>query len=310
MTERDVNVIPSPEVLNQARVSALIYYPLKSGAGIPIEKTAEVVRTGLKHDRIFMLVDENGKLISQRENPKVSLINTDCSFGGPEAYPSSVVFSCPGARLDILHLPTFKGEIFTAKLHRDEVQVVDQGERINKWFSDFLGTKVALVVKSPDFTRGLDPIFSDQGEVLFADGYPFLIASDESISDLNSRMTTELPMDRFRPNIVLSGTGIPYAEDYMQKFRIGDVEFEVVKPCSRCVITTTDQKTGERTSKDETGTEPLKTLRSYRRGIDYAGRKGVFFAQNAVNLNTGSISVGDQVQVLEFSDSPNFQIAD
>jgi uncharacterized protein YcbX len=132
--------------------------------------------------------------------------------------------------------------------------------------------------------RPANPAFAPPGaRVSFADGFPFLLISEESLADLNGRLAVPLPMNRFRPNLVVAGCE-PYAEDGWKEIRIGDVKLRVVKPCERCLVTTTDQATGER------GKEPLRTLATYRKvGND------VMFGQNVVHENTGELRVGDAV---------------
>src|SRR5262249_19187395 len=155
------------------------------------------------------------------------------------------------------------------------------------WLSDYLGQKCRLV-RMADFTvRRLDERYAKDGEVGFADGYPFLLISEASLSDLNERLAEPVPMNRFRPNIVTSGSG-SYAEDRWKTIRIGTLEFRVVKPCDRCVITTVNQSTGDK------GIEPLRTLATYRKS-----EAGVIFGQNLVHQGTGSIYVGDSIEILE-----------
>jgi uncharacterized protein YcbX len=142
---------------------------------------------------------------------------------------------------------------------------------------------------SVDHARRVNPEFFPAGAyTAFSDGYPLLLLSEASLEDLNARLPEPLPMDRFRPNLVVRGCA-PYAEDGWRRIRIGAIELAVVKPCDRCVVTTIDQATGERS-----GTEPLRTLAGYRNT-----ERGVLFGQNVVHLGQGSIEVGAEVEVLE-----------
>ena len=169
----------------------------------------------------------------------------------------------------------------TATVWRDTCDVVWTGERPAAWFSEALGTPCSLVHMPVETVRPADPAFAPSGvRVSFADGFPLLLISEESLADLNARLPTPLPMNRFRPNLVIRGED-PYVEDSLTAFRLGGIEFRVVKPCDRCVVTTTDQETTER------GVEPLRTLATYRK----VGGE-VMFGQNVVHLGTGRLSVG------------------
>jgi len=162
--------------------------------------------------------------------------------------------------------------------------VVDGGA--GEWFTRLLGVRSQLVYMPDDVVRPVDPTYGvSTDRVSFADGFPFLLISQESLDDLNRRLAVPLPMNRFRPNLVVSGCA-PFAEDGWPGFAAGGVEFRVVKPCARCVITTTDQATGER------GREPLRTLATYRN----VGGK-VMFGQNVIHRGTGSLELGNRVEL-------------
>jgi hypothetical protein len=170
---------------------------------------------------------------------------------------------------------------------RDECEAIDEGDGAARWFTDHLGVGVRLVRLANDDARPLGTTAAQPGDrVSFADAYPFLLLSLGSLRHLNSRLNLPVPMDRFRPNIVVDGCK-PHAEDGWASIRIGEVDFDVTKPCARCVVTTTDQETGER------GREPLQTLASYR---TEDGR--VLFGQNLVQRGTGTVRVGDDVEIL------------
>jgi uncharacterized protein YcbX len=144
---------------------------------------------------------------------------------------------------------------------------------------------------SPGFTRSVNPSYavSESDQVGYADGFPFLLISEESLEDLNSRMAEPLPMNRFRPNIVIKGSGVPFIEDRIRQIKIGEIVFSIVKPCARCKITTTNQQTAE------VGKEPLKTLATFRKVV----RRGVMFGQNLIHENRGTLQVGDKVELLK-----------
>ncbi|MGI8554576.1 MAG: MOSC domain-containing protein [Dehalococcoidia bacterium] len=262
-------------------VTALYHYPIKSCAGRPLER-AEFDRRGILHDRELMLVDSAGKcFLTQRELPRMALIR-------PRISETTLTVESVGMPpLIVPILPD--GPQYPVTIWRDTCRAVDQGEAAAAWFAAFLGVDCRLVRLTDGFVRPVDPAYATDpaDEVGFADGYPFLLLSEESLADLNRRLAEPLPVNRFRPNILVAGGGQPYLEDHVKTLRIGSVIFHVVKPCARCTIPTTDQETGAR------GKEPLATLATYRR----AGN-AVLFAQNLIHTAPGAIRVGDPVTVL------------
>jgi uncharacterized protein YcbX len=157
---------------------------------------------------------------------------------------------------------------------------------IQEWFFEALGKEVRLVLIDDKTSRPVDPEYALNGEeVSFADGFPYLITNQASLDDLNSRLDFPVPMERFRPNLVISGAQ-PYEEDNWDKIYAGSAVFKVVKPCGRCVVTTIDQDTAEK------GSEPLKTLSTYRKI-----NNKIIFGQNAVLVKSGSIVKGDEIKV-------------
>jgi uncharacterized protein YcbX len=186
--------------------------------------------------------------------------------------------------------PSETGERRPAQIWRDTVAVVDQGGEASEWLSAHLGTPARLVRLPAESVRPIDPTYATRptDQVSLADGFPLLLVSEESLVDLNRRLAEPLPMNRFRPNVVVRGWGVAYGEDTWAAIRIGQVKAAVVKACARCVITTTDQRTAER------GIEPLATLATYRRVAH-----GVAFGQNLIPTSTGLIQVGDRVMVMQ-----------
>lgn len=264
-------------------VSEVNVYPVKSCGGIALD-AASIGERGFVNDRRWMLLDERGSMITQREAPTMALIKTAVD-------DHALRLSAPG-RPDFALPLDQPGERVAVTIWRDKgVGAVEQGAAVAAWFSDYLGQPAHLVRFAADFVRHVDIAYAHAAtdQVGFADGYPFLILSEESLADLNTRLDQPLPMNRFRPNIVVRGADKPYAEDDWQTIRIGDVIFDVVKACARCAITTTDQATAER------GKEPLHTLATYR----IVRKSGPVFGQNAIHRSTGVIHVGDAVEVLE-----------
>jgi uncharacterized protein len=270
----------------QMRVTSLHYYPVKSCGGTSIPH-ATIGARGFVEDRAWMVTTGDGLFLTQREMPRLALIRpcTDADtlvLTAPGMPPLRVIRRTDGPRRDVV-------------VWDDTCCTLDQGDEPARWLSTFLGSPCRLVRMADDFVRQTDPVYSAAfaGQVGFADGYPMLLITQASLDDLNRRLAEPLPMSRFRPNIVVSGTG-PYAEDGWGLIRIGQISFGVVKPCARCPITTTDQDTAE------VGKEPLRTLATYR----HVRGRGVMFGQNLIHTVAGSISVGDPVEILEPAATP------
>ncbi len=264
---------------SRPHLSEIYIYPVKSVGGISLQK-AEVDSRGLRYDRRWMVVDETGTFLSQRRFPKMATITAAMDehrlrLSAPDMPDITVPLKTPPVRQ------------FEVRIWKDICLAYSCGTETGEWFSEILKLRCRLVYMPDESDRPADPAYSPvKTQVSFADAFPFLIISRASLDDLNSRLKEKLPMNRFRPNLVFSGTSA-YAEDYWKLIRIGDVRLHVVKPCSRCVITTTDQKTGK------TGREPLKTLATYRK----VGDK-VYFGQNAIQDNEGTLQVGYSLEIL------------
>ncbi len=262
-------------------VTGLYVYPIKSCGGTSLAR-AEIGPRGIRHDREFMIVDAgNGEMLTQRELPRMALIR-------PTAGEGTLRVEAPGMPA-VEVAPVAEGDERPVTVWRDTCRAVDQGDEIGGWLSEFLGSDVRLMRMAEDEVRPVDPTYAtgERDQVGFADGYPFLLISEESLVDLNGRMAEPLPMNRFRPNIVVAGGGEPYLEDSWQRIRIGAIAFRVAKACARCAIPTTNQATAER------GKEPLTTLATYRKG-----ERGVLFGQNLIQDETGTIAVAERVVVV------------
>ncbi len=260
------------------RVSALTCYPVKSCRGIALE-SAEVTERGLRHDREWMVVDAEGRFLSQRTRPELARVRVALASEG-------LLLSAPGLEELTVPLACPDKSDRTVTIWRDTVVAESAGKDASRWFSRLLGAPCELVRMPADSRRRPDPGRSRPDDrVGFADAFPFLLLAEASLAELNRRLERPVPMDRFRPNIVVAGCA-PHAEDSWTTLRIGPVLFRVAKPCARCVITTTDQETGTR------GPEPLRTLATYRT-VD--GR--VLFGQNLLHEGRGTIRVGDPCEV-------------
>lgn len=182
----------------------------------------------------------------------------------------------------------------SVRVWRSDVEALLVSEKVDEWFSKYIERPCHLVWMPKNVRRDVNEAYkAGEGIVSFADGYPFLLASMSSLQDLNGRLEQGISMNRFRPNLVIEGPPA-FAEDRWKKVKIGEITFAVVKPCDRCAVITIDQTTGKR------GAEPLKTLASFRRHD-----KRIFFGQNLIPLNEGTIKVGDLVEVLEEHDEAN-----
>lgn len=257
-------------------VRALTIYPIKGCRGISLQH-AHIEDIGLKDDRRFMVIDADNRFVSQREVPRMALI-------GVVDHPTGWTLSAPDME-PLTFTPTHDGVAQPATLWRDTALVVSQGAPIAAWLSRFLGIPVQLVAMHPSYRRHVSSTYARHAEdaVSFADGYASLLANQASLDELNQRLATPIGMDRFRPNIVVDGAEA-WAEDTWQAIHIGQTLSYAVKPCARCVVTTTDQATAVR------GQEPLRTMAPYR-----TRELGVIFGQNLIHARTGTIRVGDVV---------------
>ena len=261
-------------------IASLIYYPIKACRGHTVD-ASNVERSGLEYDRRMMVTTTEGGFLTQREHPKLALVT-------PSISGQKLTLSAPGTdelTIDIRKTgPTRPVDIWRSK----GVQAVDQGKGAAEWFSDWLESSIRLVHIAEGYIRRVSQEYAINADdhTAFADGYPILLASEESLADLNARLDAPLPMNRFRPNLVVRNCG-PFAEDTWSRIRVGDIEMAVVKSCARCVVTTIDKKTLEKSR------EPLKTLASYRNQ-----NGGVMFGQNIIPLNEGRLKLGMNVEVL------------
>ncbi|MGV9457093.1 MOSC domain-containing protein [Streptomyces sp. NPDC003635] len=273
--------------MGNAQLQSIHVHPVKAFRGIA-PREAVVEPWGLTGDRRWMLIDDGGKVVTQRQQPRLAVAAAELLPDG------GLRLSAPG--MDPLTVPVPRpGTTVWAEIFRDKVEAVPaEDPAVHAWLSAYLGAGTRLVhMDDPATRRPVDPEYAQPGEtVSFADGYPLLLASTASLDALNSLIADgdhagegPLPMNRFRPNVVVSGTEA-WAEDDWTRVTIGEVAFRVAKMCGRCVVTTTDQETAGR------GKEPLFTLGRHRR----IGGKLVF-GQNLVPLTGGTIRVGDPVEV-------------
>lgn len=265
-------------------LSGLYRYPLKSAAGEALRETM-LDALGVQGDRRWMVVDaESGRFLTQRLLAQMTQLqarwlgSTHLQLSAPDMADLQVA------------VPDEQAPLRGVTIWRDSLQVPDAGDQAAQWLSQFLGRACRLVQVSEARARQVDTAYAEVGDkVAFADGFPLLLIGQASLDDLSARVGRSLPMLRFRPNLVVSGSE-PYAEDSWKRIRIGDLEFRVAKGCSRCIMTTLDPQTGERSA----DREPLATLKTYRE------REGeVYFGQNLIACGEGQLRLDMPVQVLE-----------
>jgi uncharacterized protein YcbX len=248
-----------------ATIASLFVYPVKSCRGIALS-TACLTERGIAHDREWLIIDEGGRFITQRDVPRLALIE-------PALSDTALELAAPG--LAFLAIPLdYQGSRRDVTVWRDTLPAIDQGDAAAHALSAWIGRPVRLARFDPSVRRLCNPDFAGPGGAhhSFADGYPILIASEASLADLNSRLATPLLIDRFRPNLLLAGIDA-YDEDHIDELTIDGATLKLVKPCTRCQITTTDQSTAL------VGVEPLPTLAGYRYN---AALDGVTFGMNAI----------------------------
>ncbi|MFI8609294.1 MOSC domain-containing protein [Pseudomonas sp. NPDC077649] len=265
-------------------LSRLYRYPLKSGRGEVLQRSA-VDGLGLHGDRRWMVVEaESGRFITQRLLPQMSQLGALYDARG------GLTLSAPGCADLAVALPDPEQDLRGVTVWRDSLRVPDAGDAAADWLSALLGRACRLVQVPETRTRQVDTAYAQPGDrVAFADGFPLLLIGQASLDDLAARVGRPLSILRFRPNLVVTGSEA-YAEDEWKRIRIGAVEFEVAKGCSRCILTTVDPQTGERSA----DREPLSTLKTYRE------RDGqVYFGQNLLPRGVGELQVGMPVEVLE-----------
>lgn len=254
------------------RLSEIWIYPVKSLGGIRLTE-ANVEERGLQYDRRWLIIDENNVFITQRVFGQMALIDVALESSGLKIF----LRNNPENNVIVSYEPG-SGEKVSVTIWDDIVNAVTVSDEADAWLSVQLDKRVRLVMMPESTERKADPKYASNGEnVSFADGFPFLVISQASLDELNSRLEEPISMVRFRPNFVIAET-IPFEEDQWKRIRVGELDFEIVKPCGRCVLTTVDPATGEK------GAEPLKTLASYRRV-----NNKVLFGQNMVASNFGLV---------------------
>lgn len=271
------------------RLSEIWIYPIKSLAGIRL-KEARLTERGLQWDRRWMLLDQEGQFMTQRQIASMALLDV-------HLHAHSLEVRHRQKDLPPLHIPLKpeqSGEMVQAPIWNDSSKAFLVNEESDNWFSEVLEQSCRLVFMPEDAQRSTKGKTSDRVQkVSFADEYPVLMIGQASLDELNSRLKDPVPMNRFRPNLVFTG-GKPFEEDGWHAFTIGDTPFWAEKPCARCVVTTIDQQTGRKESK-----EPLTTLAKFR-----SWNQKLLFGQNLQFEGEGLLKVGDPIQVKSHKEAP------
>lgn len=261
------------------QVTAITVYPVKSMQGVSLEH-AEIAQTGFQHDRLWMLIDDWGYFLTQRQHPALALIHVAVSN-------DALAISIPGQSTFLVPVTT-RGPVLDATVWGSRCRVIDQGSAASRRIASFLGRSCRLVCMEPGFRREISPSYraKSDGPIGFPDSMPFLLTSSASLTELNARLPRPVLMNRFRPNIVIDGAAA-FEEEQWRRIRIGSTPFRVPKKCLRCEIININQESG---AKD---IEPLETLEEFR-----SSAKGVAFGINLIHESLGTIRIGDPVEVI------------
>ena len=275
------------------KLSEIYIYPIKSLGGIRLDAT-NITTRGLEKDRRFMLVDENGRFLSQREYTQLAIFKTEI-----EGEYLKITHKKGGQTIKVNLSPSSQSTPIQVTIWDDETTAIEVSQEASNWFTQALGIPTRLVYMHEESQRKVESNYALTGDEItsFSDGYPILIIGQSSLDDLNNRLENPVNINRFRPNLVFTD-GEPFEEDAWHEFTVGGVRFFGVKPCARCIMTTIDQETGEKKGK-----EPLLTLNKYRK----AGNR-ILFGQNVLISQLGTVSIGDDVTVLSRKKLAKFEI--
>jgi uncharacterized protein YcbX len=268
------------------QITDIFVYPVKSLRGVRL-KTAEITERGVKYDRRWMIVDEAGKFMTQRNFPQMATLSVDVSALATDV---TLSISTPeGKSIACNATPSMPQENLMVTVWKDTVAAIPVSAVVDQWLSAYLGQACRLVYMPESTKRQVDPRYADEGKITsFADGYPLLLANESSLEELNNHMPAPAVPAQFRPNLIIKGAPA-FAEDNWGTFRIGDAVFEAVKNCTRCEITRLDPVTGLRIP------DPRKALVALGRNSE----KGTLFGENLVVMKPGKIRVGDEIEFLK-----------
>lgn len=266
--------------MSEIVLKSIRIYPIKACGGIEVEE-AQMEKRGLQYDRRWMLVNDAGTYYDQSDHPRLASIV-------PQIHEDGLLLQAPG--MSPLHVPFHLEQTasVSVRISRSICEVLPVGKEVDEWFQDFLHTSCRLVFMPETTQRAVNPDYAINHDIVsFASGYPYHLIGEASVAHVNQLLDTPVPLDRFRPNLVITGAPA-FAEDSWQTIRINQQVFHLVKPCDRCAITTVDQHTGE-----VTGKEPLRTLARFR-----TVKQKVLFGQYLLAEERGLLRVGDPIQVV------------
>ena len=251
-------------------------YPIKSARGISLP-SAQLDDLGLELDRRWMVVDERGHFLTQRTLPTMALITVALN-------EDHLTISSRGLS-ELIPLRTSAVEMLRVQVWNDSLDAIDVGRDASSWFTELLGARCRVVQMPENPSRFVGSKYAPANTpVTFADAFPLLLMSEKSLEDLNARLAEPVPMNRFRPNLVIDGTSA-FEEDAWHTLQIGSVSFRVAKPCARCTVPNVDQDIGQ------SGKEPIRTLSTYR-----TRDSNIYFGQNLIHDARGTLNVGDIAQ--------------
>ncbi len=274
-------------------VTSLTVYPVKGAQGCARDEI-EIRRCGVVGDRELMLVKEDGGVIHQKEYPQLTQVEVEVLAGARRRFRHSKAGTLESEI-------SSDGDVRSAKLQYNGIETCDQGDEVAAWFCDALQVAgVRLVSLRQAWDRWI-PLPQFEGidgkpQAQFYDVAPVLVGNQASLDDFNTRTHEPVPMDRFRVNVVVGGDLEPYGEDQLSSLTSDDIELRHVNVCERCILTTTDQTTGERPTK-----EPIKTLSTYRKIEDGKYASGVVFGLYMTPREDGVLRVGDTLEIAHFA---------
>ncbi|WNC71821.1 MOSC domain-containing protein [Thalassotalea psychrophila] len=272
--------------MSSAILTNINTYPIKSIKGVSLNR-ALVKDTGLELDRNFVITDLNGKFITGRTKSSLVLVESKITSAG-------LILNAPGMPELAIFYANFSKTYQNVQVWNDQISAQHCDDKIDHWFSMYLNFSCKVYYLGEHSHRS---VLGYEHKLSFADGYPLLLISEASLNALNNRLKQPVTMAQFRPNLVVSQC-LDFAEDGWHKIRIGDVNFEIVKPCSRCIFTTVNEVNGQRNKQKE----PLSTLKKFRQAQD----KEIYFGQNLIALNEGSIKIGDKVEIISKQTAPQY----
>ena len=279
------------------QLSQISVYPIKSTASIELS-SSWVDGLGLSFDRRFVLSDDKGQFITARTEPTLCLIQANLTATG-------LILTAPNMPILVINTPEFTNSYQTVIVWQDNIKARLGTSEHHQWFSHYLNRPCQLLHFDPLSEREVPVNSNRTNQLAFADGYPLLLISQASLDDLNDRCPSTIAMSQFRPNLVVENCEA-FAEDTWSHIRIGDVMFELIKPCARCIFTTINPQSAEKHEQQE----PLTSLKKYRQAADGDLKGEILFGQNLNPLNQGQIKLTDRVTIIKHKSSPTFLSAE